>query len=142
MDGREAPLPNVAALSKAKHTTRCAGRDLLLDAEDDGIHVGDVIQVGENKGFANVETHGDDVFDILPCKFASFLNGDVFPQELLISCHLNNKRYIECILEIFRENEWDHVTKVEGIATGTTASVEEEGNAFLVLIQYFPKRSV
>lgn len=135
----ERELSNVVALFKAKNSLDLTVVDVLLNFDHVWVHVLDVIDVREDKGFLRVEAKSKNIFDIvethLDGSFGSFKLHLLLVDVFLVVSDLNDKRDVKDALEPLGKNEGDAVTHVEGISGRTSASVQIERLFVLVSLQ-------
>ena len=139
LDGTEEELADVVGVVETEGAFDLVDGDAFSHADDvlvEGEAGGHVLGVCEDEGFVGVETDADDVFGILFAVSAGIFDCDLFRMhKFLIVGQLNDKGAVEDILEILGELEGDGVTDMHALAAGTSASIEEEGLAFLIPIQ-------
>ena len=59
-------------------------------------------EVREDERLLDVKPEGDDVFDILPAEALALFHLQVFPEELLVVCELDDQGNIKHVLEIVK----------------------------------------
>lgn len=58
------------------------------------------VEISENECLFWIESHSDNVFDVLVGKSVGFVQRNVFPQEFLIVRQLDYQRHVENVLKI------------------------------------------
>src|SRR5207249_8865387 len=107
----------------------------LRDLHRDGIEVPDVFGVEEDLREFRVESHRDDVEDVVIADLRCLLQVvEILEKELLVVRDLEVERRAELLLEPFCEKPRKHVTDVDA-ARGPAAGVKRESVALAVFPQ-------
>src|SRR5256886_733578 len=114
LDARVEDLPDVVGVLEPEDRLGRRERDPLRDLHRDRIEVPDVFGVEEDLREFRVESHRDDVEDVLVSDLRRLLEVvEILEEELLVVRDLEVERGAELLLNPFREKPREHVTDVD-----------------------------
>src|SRR5437773_5975474 len=136
LDARVEDLADVVGILEPEDRLGRRERDPLRDLHCDRIEVPDVFGVEEDLREFRVESHRDDVEDVVIADLRRLLEVvEILEEELLVVRDLEVQRGAELLLEPFCEKPRKHVTDVDSAGT-SPPRVPGEAVAFAVFPQY------
>lgn len=102
--------------------------DVFLEPDHVLVHVTHILGVDENKGEFRIQADCQNILNILVGESCKLNDISAFFEEIfLVIRDLNDERHFEGVLEVFIEDEGQHMAQMQCFRRGTATSIQIEG---------------